>query len=312
MRVAGIDKDASTLALGTAAYTLDRRDHWFELLDAFVVGGGNVLDTARIYAGGQSEQVLGAWLGARRNRDGLIIITKAGHGDNELPADDLEAVIARELATSLETLGIDHVDLFMLHRDNEAVPVERIMQCLHRHVEAGSVRSLGASNWTYPRVQAANAYAEHRGLTPFAAVSNTLSLARPAAPFFPGLVATDEAGERWHEETGIPLIPWSAQARGFFSGRYTPDTADPTNPHDQRMLDVYATPENLERLGRAQKLAAQRGCTAMQIALAWVLGRPYPVLPIVGPRNLGELRNCIDGSRIGLSTEEILLLVEED
>ena len=303
-RIVGMEKELSAIALGTAAYTVADKAQWFSILDAYAAQGGTVLDTARMYSGGQSERIVGEWLAGSAYRDRMVLITKAGHGENILPEEHCEATIEAELAESLRVCKVDHIDMFMLHRDNERVPVERIMACLHAFIEDGRVRALGASNWTYPRTQAANAFAEQRGLTSFATVSNTLSLARPAAPFFPGLVATDDAGERWHRETGIPLIPWSAQARGFFTGRYTPDTADPNNPHDQRMLEVYATPENLEHLRRAQALAAQHGCTAMEIALAWVLHRPYPVLPIVGPRTVEELESCLRACEVTLSSDD--------
>lgn len=301
--VPGIDKAISRLALGTAFYRHNREGDWHAILDAFVEHGGTALDTAFVY--GDSESVVGDWLDARGCRETMVLCTKGGVGDHVLPDADLEAIIGAELRQSLERLKTTCVDLYYLHRDNPAVPVARIVECLNEHVARGRVRALGASNWRYERVDAANAYAATHGLVGFAAVSNHLSLAMQAEPFYPGLVAVEQEGIDWHRRTGIPLLPWSSQARGFFTGRFRPGQVDPADGFARRMLEVYATEANLERLRRADALAAGKGCSAVEIALAWVLGQGIPVVPLVGPHTVDELRSCIRATSLALSQDEM-------
>ena len=307
--ITGIDKPVSKLALGTASYGLADKGVWFALLDDFLRFGGTIIDTGRAY--GQSEAVIGEWLETRRVRGRVVLVTKCAHGkDALLPAGDFEEVVTRELAQSLSCLRTDYVDLYMLHRDNPVVPVGRIIERMNRELESGTVRAIGASNWTYARVDEANAYTQQHGLNGFAVVSNNLSLAEPAAPFYPRLVSADSAGERWHERTRIPLLSWSSQARGFFTGRFTRETADGLDVSDdsftRRMLEVYASDDNLERLHRARELGQTKGgFSAVQVALAWLLHKPFPLIAIVGPHTREELALCVGASFLELTTYEL-------
>jgi aryl-alcohol dehydrogenase-like predicted oxidoreductase len=278
---------------------------WFDLLDEFQRLGGTMVDSGRAY--GDSEAVIGEWLETRRARTEMVLVTKCAHGpDAILPAKDFEQVVTRELETSLECLRTEYIDLYMLHRDNPAVPVGRIVERLNQEVERGRVHALGASNWTYERVRDANEYAMQHDLEGFAVVSNNLSLAVPTGPFYPGLVSTDAAGEQWHTTTGTPLLSWSSQARGFFTGRYTDmikrGTSDGTDAFMQKMVEVYGTADNLERLRRAQELGERLGgYSVVQIALAWLLHKPFTLIPVVGPRTRAELRSCVEATSIQLT-----------
>jgi aryl-alcohol dehydrogenase-like predicted oxidoreductase len=306
---AGSAKPVSTMALGTAWFRCDKQDMWFDLLDRYAACGGTTIDSGHIY--GDSERIIGSWMAARANRGRLFLFTKGGHGEGGLlPATDLKKIIDRELTQSLERLQTDYVDLYGLHRDNPSAPVGPIVECLNEHIASGRVRTICASNWEYARVDEANTYAETHGLTGFTAVSNNLSLAVPAEPFYPGLVSTDQAGRRWHERTGIPLFSWSSQARGFFSGRYRPETieqaAKNTDEFTKRMVQVYCTRENLERLRRAESLSRDKGgCSAMQVALAWVVHQPFKVVPIVGPRSSEELESCVVALSLELTMADV-------
>jgi len=247
-----------------------------------------------------------------------VILTKGGHGPGHLlPAENLAQELADELDVSLDCLRTDHVDLYMLHRDNPAVAVAEIMDCLNAEIERGRLRAIGVSNWECDRVSAANDYAAQRGLRGLVAVSNNISLAVPTGPFYPGLVSVDADGEAWHAETGVPLIPWSAQARGFFTGRYAPELRDaPDAAADgftARMMEVYGTDENFERLRRAADLGAQKGGrSAVEVALAWVLHRPFQIAPIVGPHTREELASCIAALSLELSDAELRWLNLEE
>ena len=314
--IEGIDRRISELALGTAFYELDNKATLFDILDNFLEQGGTVLDTGRHY--GESEDVLGLWMESRGVRDQVVLITKGGHGEaHGLGPDDFAATIERELTTSLERLRTEYADLYMLHRDSPTVPMAEIMDCLNAELDRGRVHSLGASNWKYDRIAEANAYAHDHNLKGFSVVSNNISLAVPTAPFYPGLVFVDKAGERWHQQTGIPLIPWSSQARGFFTGRYAPQmrVAAP-NIQDRftaRMVEVYCTDDNFERLRRAAELGETKGgYSATQIALAWLLHKPFSLVPIVGAHNTSELKSCFRAVSIQMTQRETEWLNLED
>ncbi|MHB1356704.1 MAG: aldo/keto reductase [Anaerolineae bacterium] len=305
-------KPVSYLSFGMLPCRLAEADKWFAMMNEFLAAGGTLFDTSRIYGGGESEAVLGAWLRERPVRERVVITTKCCHGGalGILPEQGFEATVTEEVAKSLATIGTEYIDLLLLHRDNPIVPVGRIIDRLNQELVHGSIRAFGASNWSYERVDEANAYAVQHGLRGFSVVSNHLSLALAREPFYPRLVTVDAAGELWHERTRIPLLSWSAQARGFFTGRYQPGLVAEGDSFGQRMLQVYATPVNLDRLHRAEELGQQRGgYTATQVALAWLLYKPYPVVPVIGPRTPEELVSCLDAAQLKLTPAECDWLV---
>jgi len=309
--VAGVDKPVSELALGTAWYSLEDKDQWFGLMDDFVAYGGTTLDTGRIY--GESENVIGRWMETRANRERIVIITKGGlseHDGGRLAVEGLREKVEKDVTTSLECLRTDSIDLYFLHRDTASIPIAEIVDCLNAERERGRIHAFGGSNWEPDRVDEANEYADKHGLTGFAAVSNNLSLAVPTGPFYPGLVSTDEADERWLMETEIPLFSWSSQARGFFTGRYRPDVRDDAGsvrePFLTNMIRVYCTDDNFERLRRAEEMGERKGgYSAVQVELAWVLHRPLSVVPLVGPHTKEELASCVAALSIELTEPEV-------
>ncbi len=303
-----INKPISQIGLGTVAYNIEYKEKWHKILDYFVEHGGTLIDTARGYS--TSEEVIGNWMEKRSIRDKVVIITKCGlTSQGVLPEENYPDLVHNELSTSLQTLRTDYVDIYMLHRDNLEMTVEEILEPLNEEIAKGKVKILGASNWEYRRVEEANQYAYKHNMKGFALVSNTISLAFPAAAFYPGLISTDKMGERWHIETGIPLIPWSSLARGFFTGKYTPEMRNTvslkSDTFTARMLKVYCTDENFERLNRAKKLGEEKGYTAMEVALAWLLYKPYPIVPLVGPRECEELESCFKALSLSLTEKEV-------
>jgi len=312
--IAGVEKSVSKLALGTALYRMEGKEKHFDILDDFVSAGGTVIDTGRGY--GVSEEVLGLWMESRSVRERIVLITKCGlTNDGILPAEDFPGIVNRELAVSLRVLKTGYIDVYMVHRDNQTMTVGEILDPLNETISKGYVRALGASNWEYRRVTEANEYAGRHGMKGFDTVSNNLSLAPPAAAFYPGVISTDKTGERWHKETGIPLISWSAQARGFFTGHYKPDNIGKGIPgysqaeSDElirKMCRIYGTEENLERLARAKAMGEKKGgYTAVEVALAWLLHKPFHVVPVVGPNDSEQLASCIKAVSLELTEEEI-------
>jgi len=313
--IPGVAKRLSRFGLGTSHCKLADRDTYFRLFDSYVEHGGTVFDTARLYAGGESEQVLGAWIRERGVREQVVVVTKGAHGTGwGLDADEFDAAVEGEFAASLDAIETDYVDLYILHRDSPAVPVEQILRKLNALLDRGAVRAFGVSNIQYDRVQEAFDCAARLGLLPYAVISNNVALAVSAEPFWEGLVSVGPTGEQWHARTGVPLLAWSSQARGFFTGRYGPKLREELaggrlDTFTQRMAVCYCTDENFERLRRATELGKRKGgCSATEVAFAWVLHQPSPVLPLVGARTPDEVASCARAASLELTQDEVAWL----
>lgn len=298
----GLDKPISKLVLGTDnqidAPTMAAMG------DAFFEGGGNCFDTAFIYSDGRSEALLGEWMAARGVRDELVVLSKGAH-----PPECAPDAVSRQLEQSLERLQTDHLDLYCLHRDDTAVPVSEWIDALNREVNAGRIKLFGGSNWTAERIDEANAYAAANGLQGFSLLSNNFSLARMEDPVWPGCLASSTDDFRnWHSAHNFPLLPWSAQARGFFldwESNGLAATRHGADPTDDEMQRVWGSKDNLERRRRAFQLAEEIGVSAIQIAFAYVVNQPFPCCALVGPRNPMQLQDSLDAAQISLTTEQV-------
>jgi 1-deoxyxylulose-5-phosphate synthase len=276
-----LGRELSRLVLGTLVLSRADPEANAAVLDEYVRLGGNVIDTAHVYADGDAERALGDWLGRRAAlRDELIVITKGAHPDGDrlrvTPAD-----IGSDLRESVERLQ-GPVDLYLLHRDDPSTPVGQLVECLNEHREAGLLRAFGTSNWTTRRIDEANAYAAAHGLEGFCVSSQHLSLAGQNEEHWPDTVsAGDPEIAAWHERTQTPLLAWSAQARGYFAGR-----------DDAEVRRVYDNAVNRERRQRAEEAGRRIGRPAQSVALAWVLHRPYPVYAAFGARTAEQVREA--------------------
>ncbi len=299
-RFAPLDREVSRLVLGTMVMHMDALELTYALLDAWRAAGGNILDTAHLYNAGGSERAIGQYLQDRGCREELVILTKGAHHNQDRRRVTPEDITC-DLRDSLARLKTDYVDLYVLHRDDPEVPVDEIVDVLNVHQRAGRIRCFGGSNWSPERLDAANAYAAAKGLQGFVCSSPNFSLAVPNETIWLGcLSATDPESRAWYTRTQMPLFAWSSQARGFFSGAFSPE-----NVHESEfMARVYDSPGNWERLRRASELGARRGRTAIQVALAWTLHQPFRVYPLVGPANLEELVSCLAAADLELSPEE--------
>ncbi|MBD2845653.1 aldo/keto reductase [Paenibacillus sp. IB182496] len=299
LTIEGLNKGVSRLIMGSDYF----RPSVYELvcanLDAYTAIGGNTIDTAFIYCGGESEQAIGMWVEERGNRDAINLWTKGGHPNKDGNRVN-KAAIAEELTISLERLRTDYVDLYALHRDDPDMPVGAILEALNEHVEAGRMLAFGASNWSWERLQEANAYAAEHGLRGFTFSSPNLSLAKAKEPYWANCVSVDEQTQAWHEESKLPILSWSSQARGFFTGRFTPEDTS-----DADLVRVFYNDDNWERYRRAEQLAKEKGVETIQISLAYVLSQEFPTAAIIGPRNEAELRSCREAVDIDLTKEEV-------
>ncbi|MFC1451719.1 aldo/keto reductase [Verrucomicrobiota bacterium] len=304
------------IVLGTALFgSAIPKKEAFELLDAYAEAGGNFLDTAHIYAAwlpggeGMSERTVGRWIRLRQARKGIILATKGAHSELATGESHMNrAALNRHLAESLERLQVDHVDLYWLHRDDPAVPAGEILDWLEELLSQGLVRAVGCSNWTWRRIEEARSYAQRLGRRGFCASQIGWSLAAvdPAGPGPAGMLFMDPETLAYHERTRFPVLAYSAQASGFFSGRYRRDM----KPEDRKpnvrpwVLERYGSRANFERLARVEEMAASMGVSANQVALAWLLSRPLPVFPVIGPGTYAQLKDSLGALSVTLTQEQ--------
>ncbi len=302
----GTEFEVSALCFGMGGFgTTTRGDKTDRLVSAYLEAGGNFFDTAHCYlfweqnGDGASERELGASLRRLGLRDQVIVATKGGHPDAgdayQRPDGYLsEKLITSDIDESIERLGDERIDLYYLHRDDPRLPVAEIIGMLNKEIERGRLRSLGASNWSVPRIAAANDYASRHGLHGFVVSSVMASLADPDWKIGPEptmrYVTRDE--ETWHTATQMPLVAYSATGTGYFAR-----TSDEAKPD--------ANPANEARRERAQSLASKLGCSPTQIAIAWLLHQPYPIVPLTGTTNPAHLVEIFGATAVPLTPEQV-------
>ncbi len=282
----------------------------FALLDQIYELGGNTLDTAHIYGGGKSERVIGRWLQARGLRDNMVIITKGGaHSEDRRRMTPFD--ITTDLFDSLARLKTDHIDLYLLHRDDPVLPVEPIIHALNEHQQAGRIHAFGASNWSHQRIEAANAYAKANGLKSFVASSPQYSLAESHTEPWPmclSISGTEGSEARnWYAKTQMPLLVWSPLASGFFSGKFQRDNLNKFGERewDEVVVRTYAKEANFQRLDRAATLASEKGVTTAHMALAFVMSQPMNMYSVVGPHSAAKFKANIEAADIKLTMQEM-------
>ena len=288
-------RSVSCLGMGGLGLTIEDRDTAFALLDAYFEQGGNLIDTAEIYRGGNSERVIGEYLQLRQVREQTIVLTKGCVSPALVRPDRIEKAIDG----SLERLGLNCIDIYLLHRDDPSVPVGELVDVLNRAKNAGKIRSFGGSNWTVERLAAANGYARTAGASRYAFSSPHVGLAVPKEPFWGDCTHAGISDVEWYAANGITVIAWSAACRGFFA-----EESSPENHRDSDLMRVYHSPANFRRLARARELASHYGTTATAIAVAYVLSSPSSTVAVVGPRSISEVNSHAVASSIELSLQQ--------
>jgi aryl-alcohol dehydrogenase-like predicted oxidoreductase len=304
----GLDKPVSRLVQGTVMVSSADEAGSFRLLDEIFALGCTTFDTAHVYGNGDNERTVGRWLRSRGLHDRVVIIAKGAHHNEDrrrvTPFD-----ISADLHDSLARFGVDTLDLYILHRDDPEVPVGPIIEVLNEHRRAGKIRAFGASNWTHERIGEANRYAAEHGLEPFAASSPNFSLAEQVREPWSGCVSisgpSGGAARAWYAEQRMPLFTWSSLAGGFFSGRFRRDNLESfTGYLDKLCVSSYGYEDNFRRLERAKQLAAKKGVSLPQLALAYVMSQPLDIYALVGCQSAAEFGANIDASALELSEAE--------
>jgi aryl-alcohol dehydrogenase-like predicted oxidoreductase len=311
-KIPGIDKPISRLVQGTVMISTEALEESFQLLDEVLEAGCTTFDTAHGYGRGDCERTLGLWIAERNLRDRVVILGKGAHHNQDrkrvTPFD-----ITADLHDSLARLKTDFIDLYVLHRDDPAVPVGPIVEILNEHLQAGRIHAFGGSNWTHDRIQEANAYAQAHGLVPFAVSSPNFSLAEQVEAPWPDCISISgpkqRAAQEWYIETQMPLFVWSSLAGGFFSGRFRRDNLDGFQSYlDRLCVQSYCYEDNFKRLDRARELAEEKGMTVTQIAVAYVLNQPMNIFALVGCQTGAEYRANVEAAELKLTPEELAWL----
>jgi predicted dehydrogenase/diketogulonate reductase-like aldo/keto reductase len=270
--------------------------HAAAVYDDFFERGGNAFDTAHIYCDGHQERLLGRWIAQRGIRSDVVVTVKGAHTPYCTPE-----YLDQQFRVSLDRLQTSYADIYLMHRDNLQVPVGEFVDVINAHHRAGRIKVFGGSNWTLERLKEAEAYAAKKGLQKFTCVSNNFSLARMVSPVWEDCISAKEpAFMQWLIETGVALLAWSSQARGFFTERAHPDKRE-----DAELVRCWYSDDNFQRRERAIELARRRGVEPINIALAYVLCQPFPTFALIGPRMISETVSSLRGLSVSLTPEEL-------
>jgi len=305
-RLGATDLHIAPLVLGgnVFGWNLDKAGS-FAVLDAFVAGGGTMIDTADVYSawapghkGGESETVIGEWLKASGKRDKVLIATKVGmlpgaNGEKLAPAH-----IAASAEASLKRLGIDRIDLYFAHQDDDSVPQEDVLAAFGKLIDAGKIRALGASNFHAGRLKSANDAAKAHGLPHYQVLQpeyNLVSRHKFEGELQDFCVVHD-----------IGVVPYYGLASGFLTGKYRSTDDLGKSVRGGRMTDlVEGKGKGKAVLAAMDEVAAETGATLAQIALAWLAAQPGVTAPIASATGVAQVEE-LAGS-IGLSLTEAQL-----
>ncbi|MBA3533812.1 MAG: aldo/keto reductase [Ardenticatenales bacterium] len=296
----------SALCLGTMqwGWTTDET-HAVQVMDAFMEAGGNFIDTADVYSrwvegnpGGVSEEIIGRWLAARRNRDQVVLATKvrgtmgSGPNDHGLSRKHiLDAVDA-----SLRRLQTDYIDLYQTHALDEETPIDETLRVLDDLVRAGKVRYVGASNYPAWRLMESLWSAEVKGTVRYDSLQPHYNLVH-RAEFERELKGVCET-------FGIGVIPYSPLGGGFLTGKYTRGHI-PESARADSVKHRYFNEAGWRALDALQLVAAENSVSAAAVAVAWQLAQPVITSPIIGANSVEQLRDSLAALTVILAPDQV-------
>jgi aryl-alcohol dehydrogenase-like predicted oxidoreductase len=311
--IPGIEKKVSRIVQGMVILKILGKEKSFRILDSAFAEGINAFDSAHTYFDGESDRIFGDWVNSRGVREEVVLLEKGAY-----PNDDRNRLtpfdITADIHDCLARLNFDYLDIFALHRDDESVPVGIIMEILNEHIKNGLIRSIGASNWTYKRIQEANTYAAKYGLIGFTMSSPHFSLAEQYEDpwgYNSVTITGDDAGaaREWYCQNQMPIFPWSSLSGGFFSGKYRSDNQETFEAEkNKRVLRCYGREDNFKRLDRCKEIAAKHDVTSSQIAVSWVLSGQLNCFPLIGSWTEERVKENAASVEIELTKEEIAYL----
>ena len=298
------DLDIFPLCLGANVFgwTADR-DESFRILDAFHAGGGDFIDTADSYSawvpgntGGDSERIIGEWLAARQPKNVVVATKVSQHPDfRGLSAKNIRAAAE----ASLQRLGVDAIDLYYAHYDDETVPLEETVAAFGALVTDGLVRYTAVSNYSAERIREWIGYATAAGSAQPVAVQPRYNLVHRNA--------VEETIVPVAEEFGLGLVPYYSLASGFLTGKYrsadVPDAAD-TSPRAKGAVK-YATPQGLAIIDTLESIGRAHGASIAATALAWLRVQPTVAAPIASASRVDQVADLLAAGTLDLTAAEI-------
>lgn len=306
-RLGATDLEITPLVLGgnVFGWTADRATS-FAVLDAFVDGGGTMIDTADVYSawipghrGGESEIVIGEWLRHSGKRDKVLIATKVGMLPGEGGEKLAPARIAAACEASLKRLGTDRIDLYFAHQDDDATPQDAALEAFGKLIDAGKVRVLGASNFHAARLKSANEAAAVAGLPRYHALQPEYNL-----------VSRNKCeGELldYCIEHNVGIVPYYGLASGFLTGKYRSREDLGKSVRGGRMGDLLEG-KGGKMLDAMDAVAAESGATLAQIALAWLIAQPGVTAPIASATSVAQAEDLIAGASATLNDAHLARL----
>jgi len=299
----------SRLCLGTMSYGSSAAKPWIldeaegrPFIQRALELGINYFDTADMYSDGESERVLGRALRSFARREEVVVATKVfypmGPGPNGRGLSRKHIFDA--IDGSLQRLGMDHVDLYQVHRWDDETPIEETLEALADVVRAGKARYLGASSMYAWQFQKALMTAERHGWPRFISMQNHYNL-----------VYREEEREMLPlcRAEGIGVVPWSPLARGLLAGSRTRDGAQTKRAGSDAFAEsMYGSDEDFAVADAVATLAAARGVASAQIALAWLLRQPGITAPIIGATRMAHLEQAVASLDVSLDDAECAML----
>jgi aryl-alcohol dehydrogenase-like predicted oxidoreductase len=299
----GTELEVSEICLGgnVFGWTADR-DASFAVLDAFLAGGGNFIDTADSYSafapgnsGGESETLLGEWLAARPGaRERVVLATKVGKHPAHVGL--APKTIRAAAAASLERLGTDRIDLYYAHEDDPSTPIEDSLAAFAELIGEGKVRYVAASNYTAPRLAEALEIAERESLPRYVALQPHYSLVERD-------IYEGELREVCERE-GLACIPYWGLASGFLTGKYRPGGPPVDSPRAGGAA-AYLNERGIAVLEALDEVAAAHRAEVATVALAWLLAQPTVLAAIASARNVEQLGPLLAIGELQLSEDEL-------
>jgi aryl-alcohol dehydrogenase-like predicted oxidoreductase len=287
----------SRLGLGTMTWGRDTDEHEAgDQLSAFLDAGGTLLDTAAGYGDGAAEELIGRLLREQVNRDDVVICTKAGisRRSGTRIVDTSRRALLASLDASLARLGVDHVDLWLVHAWSDAVPLEETLSALDAAVTTGRARYIGVSNYGGWQSARAATWQQLRGSVPLVATEVEYSLLsrEVEVEVLPSAAAH-----------GLGAFAWSPLGRGVLTGKYrhgTPADSRAASPHFAAFVERYLDPGSRQIVDALVTAAEGLDCSPAELALAWVRDQPGVVAPIVGARTAAQLRGTLGSESVEL------------
>jgi aryl-alcohol dehydrogenase-like predicted oxidoreductase len=312
VRLGSTGMKVSRICLGTMTYGSSKWREWvLDEKDALpfykkaLELGITFFDTADMYSVGVSEEVTGRALKAYAKRDEIVVATKVF---NPMGPDPNARGLSRKhvmaaIDASLKRLGMDYVDLYQIHRWDPETPIEETLQALHDIVRAGKARYVGGSSMYSWQFAKALYTADLHGWTRFVTMQNHYNL-----------IYREEEREMIPlcADQKIGVIPWSPLARGFLAGNRTADRKGDTvrSTTDDYAHKLYYQDEDFAVVDRVKEVASETGKSMMQVALAWILSKPYVTAPIVGASKLAHLEQAAEAVSVRLTPQQVARLEE--